>query len=456
MKKRQATLVAAAAVMSLTVLTACGNGGGGAAAKADFSTDPTGELAAWGFENADDVGQARLDYAEKQLSDVNITIDATAFDAQKFTATTASGQVPDVVQMSARFVGTYAARGLIVPLEECLAEHDVDKSHWYESVVGDVTYDGEMYGIPQFYQPPAILANMPLVEAAGLTVDDLDTSDRPRLLSAVEALSAESGGNPSTLGLDLDLPGSSGLWMIGAGGTIIGDDGAPTIDDPKNVETLTYLKQLMDAQGGFPAVKSFKDTFDTFGSENQIVKNQVASQISQQWYPNVLAEVSPDVDIQAVPFKNSDGDNFSVASGQAFVIPTGAKNPSAACAWMLDLTSNDGWLAAGEARAASVKAEDGINTGIFTGSPEADQLIRDQFVVPSGNENFDQVISTYYDVVGSGISYGSSAAGLEIQTELENAVVAALNGEKDPEKALADGQAAAQRAFDEATKLAGK
>ena len=455
MKKRQKLLLAATTVASLAVLTACGNGGGNTAAtEADFSGETTGTLNAWGFENADDVGQSRLDYAAEQLSDLDIELDATAFDAQKFTAATASGQVPDVVQMSARFVGTYAARNLIIPLDECLAENDVDESHWYDSVIADVSYDDSLYGIPQFYQPPAIIVNTPLLEEAGLTPEDIDTSDREGLLEAVTALSKETGGNPSTLGLDPSLPGQAGLWMLGAGGQILDDEGRPTLDNETNVETLEYLVELVDAQGGYASVKSFIDTFDSFGTENQYVKNQVAAQVNAQWYPNVLAETSPDLTINAVPFKDSDGENFSVASGTAFVIPVGAANPAAACDWMLTLTSTDAWMAAGQERADNIAAEPGrVNTGLFTGSPEADQMIREEYIGPTGSDSFDQVIDTYYDVVDYGQSYGSSAAGLEIQTELENAVVSALNGEKDPAQALADGQVNAERAYDEAIAL---
>jgi multiple sugar transport system substrate-binding protein len=119
MKKRQRALLIATTVVSIAALTACGSGGGGSkTATADFTAKPTGTLDAWGFENADDVGQARLDYAASQLKGVDVKLNATAFDAQKFTAATASGKVPDVVQMSSQYVGTYAAKGLIVPLDE--------------------------------------------------------------------------------------------------------------------------------------------------------------------------------------------------------------------------------------------------------------------------------------------------------------------------------------------------
>src|SRR5687768_12770722 len=161
MRKRMVGLVAIGAASAM--LLAGGGGGGGQATgeDADFSAEPTGALSAWGFENADDVGQARLDYAEEQLSDVDIELDATAFDTQKFTTRLASGDVPDVVQMDRRFVAQFAAQGLVLPLDDCFAAHDVTPTdHWYENVIDDVTLDGSVWAVPQFYQPPAILVNM--------------------------------------------------------------------------------------------------------------------------------------------------------------------------------------------------------------------------------------------------------------------------------------------------------
>lgn len=158
-----AAVVAAAAV----VLTGCG-GGGDASDQADdveWGADATGTLKAWGFENADDVGQSRLDYAAEQLDDLKVDLDATAFDAQKFTTRLAGGNVPDVVQMDRRYVTTYAAQGLIMPLDECLKEQDVSpRDHWYPFVVDDVTYDDEIWAVPQFYQPPAIMLNKKVLD----------------------------------------------------------------------------------------------------------------------------------------------------------------------------------------------------------------------------------------------------------------------------------------------------
>lgn len=433
----------------IALVASCGGSSDTPSAAADFDADPSGSFTFWGFDNADDVGVARLDYAADQLPDLTMDHDATAFDAQKFTTRAAGGDVPDVIQMDRRFVTSYAAQGLIVPVDQCFAAHDVTpREYWYPSVVDDVTYQDQIWAVPQFYQPPAIIVNKRVLQAAGVQVDEIDTSNPDGLMSAIEKIYSESGGVPSRLGFDPVATGQPELWILGMGGQLTNDDGQPTIDDPSNIAGLEFLKRITDAQGGFARVKSFTDSFDTFGDNNQYVAEQVGAQVNAQWYPNVLAPYADELELEAIPFKNSAGEPYSVASGTAFVVPANSKNPAAGCAWMIEVTSHDAWLAAGEARQESREADGGVNTGLFTGSPRADQEIRENWVVETGNEGFDQVISTYYEVVEYGESFGSSPAGQDINQELVNAVTATLLGDKTPEQALADAQAAAMRAYE--------
>jgi multiple sugar transport system substrate-binding protein len=360
--------------------------------------------------------------------------------------------MPDVVQMDRQFVATYAAKGLIKPIDGCFTAHSVDpRAQYYPSVVDDVTYDGQVWGVPQFYQPPAIMLNKRVMDAAGVTAADIDTSKPDVLLAAIGKMYKASGGNPSTLGLDAQPTGQAGLWMLGLGGQIIGEDGAPTLDNPNNVKAIDLLKQITDAQGGYAKVKSFTDSFDFFGDENQFVADQVGAEVVPQWFVNVLSPYVKDVEISAVPFKDANGQPFAVASGSAFVIPEKAKNPDAACAWIINLTSQEAWMAAGAARAKTIEKTPGaINTGLFTGSPAADQAIRTEYVKPGSNSGFNEAIATYYDVVAQGKSFGASPAGQQIQTELQNAVSSALLGSKPADVALKDAQAAAMRAYNQA------
>lgn len=227
-----------------------------------------------------------------------------------------------------------------------------------------------VYGVPQFFQATALLANKRVLEKAGVSSADLDTSKPDQILAAAKKMYAESGGNPSVLGFDPDVPGSANIWFVAFGGQVYNSDGSPTLDNPKNVEALTWLKALLDAQGGYAKVKSFKDTMDVFGDKNQYVADQVGVQTWAQWYPNVLAGTADQVSIEAIPIKDASGQPIAMAAGTAFAIPKAGKNPAAACAWAIKATSTDAWLAAGKARAETVAKNKSIATGLMTGSPD--------------------------------------------------------------------------------------
>ena len=422
----------------------------GPSPSAGFTKEVSGALKISGFNPSDEVGQARADYAKQQLAGVEVQLDTTSFDPQKFAAQAASGNVPDLLQMDRSAVATLADKGLIVALDECYAVQGVTpEQQYYPSTIADVTYDDKVYAVPQFFQPLGLLVNKRVLKAGGVSLEELDTAKPDQMVAVAKKLQQQKGGNPSVLGFDPDLPGSAYAWFKVFGGNTNDENGKPTLDDPNNVKALTWMKQVEDAQGGFAKVKSFKDTWDQFGDKNQFVRDQVAVQTAQQWYPNVLANTKDDISLAAVPIKTLEGKPIAMAPGTAFAVAAAAKNKSAACAWAIKTTSEAAWVAAGQARTATVEKNKSINTGLFTASPVADQAVRTQFVKPSGNTDFDQVIAAYYDVLPGNVSRGASAVGQLLDQDFNNAVSVALTGEKPPEQALADAQAAALRAWDQ-------
>ncbi|MFC7625215.1 ABC transporter substrate-binding protein [Microlunatus sp. GCM10028923] len=450
--------MAAVAVLTLSVAACNGPSIGSREPSASgpanpFSTDVSGALRTSGFNPGDEVGQSRADYAAEQLGGVTVTMDKTNFDPQKFAAQAASGQTPDLIQTDRAIVATLANKDLIIPLDQCYEAFGVKpREQYYPSVVDDVSYDGKIYGIPQFFQANALLANKRVLDQAGVAAAALDTSKPDELVATAKKLYQEKGGKPTVIGVDADLPGSSGMWFTVFGGAAYDEQGKPTLDRPENVAALTWMKQLMDAQGGYAKVKSFKDSMDVFGAGNQYVKDQVAVQTWAQWYPNVLADTKDKVSLEAVPIKDSSGAPIAMAGGTSFAIPKSGKNPSAACAWAIKATSSEAWMAAADARIETVEKNKKLFTGLMTGSPVADQQIKDKYVKPTGNAEFDQVIETYYAVLAKPVTSGSSPVGQTVQQDLTNAVTVALTGEKTPEQALADAQTSSLRAWEQATK----
>ena len=87
------------------------------------------------------------------------------------------------------------------------------------------------------------------------------------------------------------------------------------------------MKQVLDAQGGYAKVKSFKDSMDVFGKNNQYVADQVGVQTWAQWYPNVLANTASKVSLAAVPIKTTSGKTLAMAGGTSFAIPKSGRTP---------------------------------------------------------------------------------------------------------------------------------
>lgn len=422
--------------------------GAASASSSGFSTQLSGTLRTGGFNPSDEVARSRSDLATRAVSPVKVSMDTTEFDAQKFAAQAASGQVPDLLSVDRTVVGTLADKGLIRPLEQCFSLHGVRPAQqYYPAAIKDVTYDTHIYGVPQSFQTSMLIGNKRVMAKAGVTPAQLDTSRPDALVGIARKMYHASNGRPDVLGLDLDLPGSSAMWLKVFGGAPMDDEGRPTLDDSKNVQALTWMKKVMDAQGGYASIKSFKDSMDVFGDQNQYVTDEVGAQTWGQWYANVLSNTQDRVSPVGVPVKSVSGQSIGFAGGTALVVPKGSRNPSAACSWAIKATSVDAWVAAGRARAQKVKAEGAINTGLFTASPPADRAVRRQFVKSSGNADFDQLVNASYTTLENPVSFGGSAAGKAISDALSNAVSVSLAGEKTPAQALKDAQADATRAW---------
>jgi multiple sugar transport system substrate-binding protein len=444
--KTSATVAALAAIAILA--TGCGATTASSASSASFTKKPGAALTTYGVNPTDEVANARVAYAEAQLKKQGVTVsmNKTAFAPQKFTAQLASGNVPDLVEMDRQDVATYAAKGLILPLDKCYSATNVTVTkHYYPATLSQLKYKGALYGVPEFWQTNAIMVNQRVMHSAGVTASELSLKDPSAFLAAATKMYRSSGGKPTVIGLDPGVAGgNASTWMLAFGGSLQDANGKPTLNSAANVKALSWLKRVYDAQGGYAKATSFINTFDYFGADNQYVKDQVGSELVQQWYPNVLTASASKIDVTAVPLTNLSGQAIGVAGGNAFVIPKASNNPTAACRFAVDMTSDAAWMLAAKARAATVaKTPGSIFTGLFTGSSTADSAIDKLYIKPSGKTGFDEAIKAFTAELSHGVSAGSSPVGLQITAELQNAVVPAMTGTKSVQAALDAAQNAA-------------
>ena len=446
-------LTSLALVASGALVAGCAQGTGDSSSNTSFNPDAklSGKLTVMGFGATDEIGQVRLDEAKKALGDgVKVKTVEGELDNQQFLSSVASGQPPEIIYAQRDQIATFASRGAIMPLTDCIKGEGIDTSVFNPSALDQVTFAGDVYGIPEFNVVQIIQANASLLKKAGLTLDDVNGSDWDALAAANKKLTRSSGGKVSVIGFDSKLPEFLPLWAKANGADLLSSDGkTANLDDPKVVQALKFAVGIYNAQGGFAKVKAFRDSADFFGSGNQFASGTLGAMPMEQWYVNVLNDVSPDAPMAFDTFRTKDGQPIAYASGSAWAIPKGSKNPEAACRFAKVMTETSSWVKAAEKRVQLRKKDGGLFTGLLTGNTQADEQIR-KMIKPSGDAKWDSAIQATYDANDHTFTMPANPAGEEFTQAWQDGVNRVLNGQQSPEDAMAQAQKEAQKALDDA------
>ena len=441
-----------AGVACVALVTGCAVGTGGADdsdAEYDADADLSGAMTVTGFGTPDELGTTRMELAEEALGDVEVNMVEGGFDVQQFLSAVASGEPPELIYAPRDQIGSLAARGAIIPLDRCIEGEGIDTSAFVQPALDQVTLDGKVYGIPEFNTVQLTMANADLLSQAGLSIEDVNGSSWEAISAATEALMKEEGGKVSVIGFDSKLPEFLPLWAKANGVDLISEDGRTAqLDDPAVLEALTWAVSIYDAQGGFAAVKAYRDAADFFGEGNQFATNTLGAMPFEQWYVNVLSDVSPDAPMAFDTVKDRQGATLAYSTGSAWALPAGSGNPEAACRWARAMTTVEAWEAAANARLELRNEEGKPFTGVLTGNAEADKII--QGMVTSGGEPWDTAVAKMYEANDQTFALPANPADAEFKTALQDAVNSVLNGQAEPEEALNEAQTAAQSALDEA------
>jgi multiple sugar transport system substrate-binding protein len=444
--KRLLSLLAAAAV----AVVAAGCGGSGSS---DQAAKPTANdtLRIMGFGSGDEIATTRIAIARKAIAPAKLRNPPGSFQEQQFLTAIAGGDVPDLVYLDRQKVGTLAARGALRPLDDCISSQAIDMSQYRPAAVDEVTLDGKVYGIPEFFTNRTIIASDTVAKDAGVPVASISSTDWNRLAAVSRQLAVMQGGKPTRIGFDPKLPEFFPLWAKANGADLLSADGLHAqLDGPKAIEALRFAIGLVDAQGGWGKFKSFRDTWDFFGAGNEFAQGQVGAFPMEDWYYNVLAENSPDVRITAKPFTDRRGQPIDWASGSAWAIPTGAEHPGLACTWAKTMTAVDTWVAAAKARATAAKRAGTPFTGLYTANAKADDRIFDELYTPLSPQ-FDHAVKVVRQVQDDAFALPASPAGIAFKAAWTEAVNRVLAGQQSPAAALHRAQREAQRAIDDAS-----
>nr|WP_240646059.1 ABC transporter substrate-binding protein [Georgenia sp. SYP-B2076] len=451
---RKLSGVTGVVAVAALALAACAQGTGGSSSGEDVTFDPEaalgGSLDVMGFGTDDEVATARVDRTKEALGDVDVTLTKGDLDIQQFLSAVAAGDPPELIYATRDQIGTFASRGAIIPLTACIEGEGIRTEDFRDFALNQVTFDGEVYGIPEFSTVALTMANADLLAAAGRSVEDVNGSSWEAISAATTAMHKADGGSLSVIGYDTKMPEFFPLWARANGAELLSDDGRTArLNDPAAVEALDWAVSVYTDQGGFPGIKAAKDASDPFGSGNQFAAGTLGAMPMEQWYINVLNDVSPDAPMVFDTVRDRQGQPLALAGGSAWAIPADTDNPAAACRWARVMTEVDTWLAAADARKSARDAEGKPFTGLLTGSAAADEAVR-ALVEPSGSPVWDAAVAAMYEANEGAVALPANPADAEFKTAWEDAVNRVLGGEAEPKASLDQAQEEAQSALDEA------
>ena len=208
----------------------------------------SGALQVWFFGTDNPTAAAKDRQWTKYAPNVDVTYTGGGFDAQKFLTAVAGGKPPDLVHIPRNQLGSYAARGALLPLDDQIASSKLDMGQFYEAALKEVKLGGKTYGLPHFQNIRLAYLNESAIKEAGADAANVDLGDWPALQDLTTKLVKTDGGKVSRIGFDPKIPEFMPLWIAANGGAILNPEGTESLlDSPEVLEALTFVTGLRES-----------------------------------------------------------------------------------------------------------------------------------------------------------------------------------------------------------------
>jgi len=235
--------------------------GGDTSASAPAGDKVQVKLATWAGVNEANELQAILDGLNAASSSYEIVQESSPAEYwTKLQTTVAGGTAADLVWMDQEHLPDFAVNGALLDLTDQLGASDkpaADTADYYPAALERYTVDDRIYGLPWLAQPVMLYINLDMLEAAGLSEDEVNDWAWEDFLAACQAMTLDSAGNAlgsaefaandvAQYGFTL-VPGwppvQQFIWQ--AGGQELSDDLMTSpIDSPEALQGANFVAEI--------------------------------------------------------------------------------------------------------------------------------------------------------------------------------------------------------------------
>jgi multiple sugar transport system substrate-binding protein len=280
--------------------------------------------------------------SQKQITVVGISNPDTQKQLASMSSSTGSFDISDNFGNN---VGSWAAKGILAPLNGYLQAVGMSTSDFVPAAMSQVTYQGQVYSLPIALHDFELLYNKKEFAAAGIAGPPKTTA---QLAADIAKLTkVNSSGQITQLGLgNPDTETTMTTLGYVFGGTWDGpDDRTPSPQDPGNLAALNFYTQNVTDKYGAAKVARFTAGWGQYGSpQDPFYTGKVAMVIDGEWQPVMAKENAPNLDwgVTNIPYPTGDPGlaGTTQLTASTLFIPANAPHKQAAFTFMKYLTSS--------------------------------------------------------------------------------------------------------------------
>jgi multiple sugar transport system substrate-binding protein len=244
--RRRDFLQVTGAGLAAAALAGCGSNSGSGGST-------TLQMTWWGSTDRHKRTQDALTAFHKRHSNIQVRTQFSGWDGywEKLATQTAGGNPPDVIQMDISYIGEYARRGALRPLDD-LVPKVLNLADFSPTVLAGGKLNNKLYGVNAGVNSMALVVNLTLLKQLGLDLPDhtMTWADFATLTKQIGA-KAPAG----VFGAENGAYDAAALecWLRQRGKALFTPDGALGFNEADLTDWLTYWEDLRKARGVAPA-----------------------------------------------------------------------------------------------------------------------------------------------------------------------------------------------------------